>query len=120
MFGVGFLIKLLAPKIGERWAKPLAGLIVWGLILAVLAFLLYRAVDSYGDGRAREARDAERAAWVAAGEQLKEDAKKSATQADDAAVKRLAEHMEQSDADRKAIDQAVRDDTSPLDALFGN
>lgn len=119
MLGIGFLTNLLAPKLGAVWAPRIAKLIVWGLIVAIVVFLLYRAVDSYGDRRAREARDAERAAWVAAGEKLKADAAKSATKADDAAAKRLAEHMEQSNADKQAVDEAVANGTSPLDALFG-
>lgn len=119
MIGISWLAGLLLPKVGEKWARPLAGLIIWGLVLAVAAFLLYRVVDSWGDRRFDQGVALERGKWKEAEKRLHQEAAASATRADDAAAKRLEVHKEQVDADTKAVDEAVRNGTSPLDALFG-
>lgn len=59
------------------------------------------------------------AKWQAASDKLKEDAKASATRADDAAVVRLEEHVAQAEEDQEKLDAANENGTSPLDALFG-
>lgn len=56
--------------------------------------------------------------WETAAAQLKADAAKSATKADDAAANRLAERVTQMTADQEAVNEAIRNDSSPLDALF--
>ncbi len=89
-----------------------------GIFLLIVGLIWWR-IDAYGDSREEAGVNKERAAWVEAGEKLKADAAKSATRADDLAVKRLEEHKEQIDEDRKAVEQAVENGTSPLDALFG-
>lgn len=89
------------------------------LVVVVFGGLIWWMIRDYGNSREQEGVDKERAAWVTAGERLKEDAAQSATKADDKAVARLEEYKEQADADRKVVDQAVENGTSPLDALFG-
>lgn len=116
---IGWLAGLLLPKVGARWAKPLAGTIVWGLGLLIVGFLLWRMIDNYGDKRFDAGVQLERSKWEAAEAKMLEEAAASATKADDRAAERLVQHKEQIDEDRQAVDQAVRDGTSPLDALFG-
>lgn len=60
------------------------------------------------------------AKWQAASDKLKADAAKSATKADDRAVIRLQEHVEDAEETQEAIDAANENGTSPLDALFGS
>lgn len=59
------------------------------------------------------------AKWEAAAAKLREQAAKSATRADDAAVARLEEHVEQANEDAAAVARAQAEGKSPLDALFG-
>lgn len=101
--------------LGSRAAKIGAGIL---LFVLVVLFVAWR-INAYGDRREEEGVKKERAAWVAAGEKLKEEAAVSATKADDKAVARLEEYKEQADEDQKAVDKAVENGTSPLDALFG-
>jgi hypothetical protein len=56
--------------------------------------------------------------WEEAAAKLKRDAAKSATKADDAAANRLSEQVNQITADQEKVDEAQRNGTSPLDALF--
>lgn len=60
------------------------------------------------------------AKWKAASEKLKAEAAASATRADDAAAVRLDEYVKQSEEDQEKLDEAVKNGTSPLDALFGD
>lgn len=118
----GWLAGKMALKVGARWAKPLAGLIMVVVVLVLLGLLYWfiaSRIDNYGDRREAEGVNKERAAWVAAGEQLKADAAKSANQADDRAFKRLEEHKEVIDAESAAVAAATENGTSPLDVLFG-
>lgn len=57
--------------------------------------------------------------WEDAAKQLKVDASKSATKADDAAVNRLNEQVNQISADQEAVNKAEAEGKSPLDAIFG-
>lgn len=88
------------------------------LLVVVFVLLIAWMISKYGDGREQDGVDKERAAWVEAGEKLKEEAAKSATKADDKAVARLEDYKEQIDEDRKAVEAAVENGTSPLDSLF--
>lgn len=106
---------LAAANLSSKWVKY--GAVALGLVLLCL-FIWWR-IDSYGDRRFDAGVANERGKWEAAEKKLKEDAAKSATKADDRAAARLEEHKEQIDEDRKAVDQAVRDGSSPLDVLFG-
>lgn len=88
----------------------------------VLLLAVFGGIKAWGNSKYRagekagiEATDAK---WEAASAKLKEDAAKSATKADDAAVKRLEEHVEQASEDQAAVDQAIKEGRSPLDALF--
>lgn len=56
--------------------------------------------------------------WEDAAKQLKVDAAKSATKADDAAASRLSEQVNQISADQEKVNEAQRNGSSPLDALF--
>lgn len=59
------------------------------------------------------------AAWAAADKKLREQSAQSATRADDAAAKRAEEFHQQADDDRKAVEDAQANGSSPLDVLFG-
>lgn len=112
---MGFLIGLFAPRLGQTGAKFL----VYGVLFAVLAFAMWRWLDSYGDRRFREGVTATDQKWVEASEKLKEQAAQSATRADDAAADRLAEHVEQVTAEQEQVDEAIKEGSSPFDVLFG-
>jgi hypothetical protein len=56
--------------------------------------------------------------WEDATAKLRKLAAESATRADDLAVKRLDEFEAQAEDDQAAVDKAVEDGRSPLDALF--
>jgi hypothetical protein len=95
-----------------KWAWGLLGAVV--IILAVMVWGNSRERSGYKQGEA--ATDAK---WEAASAKLREEAAKSATKADDAAAKRLEEHVEQANEDQEKVDEAIREGRSPLDALFG-
>ena len=100
---IPFWLKIVGPLVAL--ALIVAGLNAWG-----------RSKYNAGEKAGIEATDAK---WEAASAKLKADAAKSATKADDAAVKRLEEHVEQATEDQAAVDQAIKEGRSPLDALFG-
>ena len=104
---------------GLTQAQKLMRIGIGVLIAVVFVLVVVWMIRDYGNSREQEGVDKERAAWVAAGEKLKKEAAQSATKADDKAVARLEEYKEQADEDRKAVDEAVENGTSPLDALFG-
>lgn len=88
----------------------------------VLLLVIFGGFKMYGNSKFKagekagiEATDAK---WQAASDKLKADADKSATKADDAAVKRLEEHVEQAAEDQAAVNKAIEEGRSPLDALF--
>jgi hypothetical protein len=96
------------------WLKIVGPIVALALIIAAVTawgHSKYRAGEKAGI----EATDAK---WQAASDKLKADAAKSATKADDAAVKRLDEFVEQQTADQAAVNEAVKEGRSPLDALF--
>lgn len=104
---------------GLSQAQKLTRIGIGILAFVLVVLLVIWRINAYGDSREQKGVDKERAAWVAAGEKLKEEAAQSATKADDRAAVRLEEHKEQIDEERKAVDAAVENGTSPLDALFG-
>lgn len=95
-----------------RWAW-----IALGAVLLVAAF--YFTLDAYGDSRFREGRTAEKAAWEEAERKLLKKSGEAATKADKKAAARAAEHAATVAEERKKIDAAVKEGSSPLDALFG-
>lgn len=100
---IPFWLKIVGPLVAL--ALLVAGVMAWGNSK-------YRA--GHEDGVAET--DAK---WQAASAKLKQDAAASATRADDAAVKRLEEHVSQAQEDQERLNEASRNGTSPLDALFG-
>jgi hypothetical protein len=99
----------------QPWMK------IAGPILALA--LVIMALMAWGNSKYRAGEKAGIAAtdakWEAASAKLKEEAKASATRADDAAVIRLEEHVEQAAEDQAAVEKAKAEGKSPLDALFG-
>jgi predicted lipid-binding transport protein (Tim44 family) len=112
---MGWLIGLFAPKLGQKMATFVSYL----LVILVILGLVYWALDSYGDRKFDEGVKANQAQVDKALEQLKTDAAESATKADDKAAARAEVFVEQQQADKEALDEAQRNGTSPLDALFG-
>lgn len=84
----------------------------------VLLLLVFGGVKAWGNSKYNAGVAATDAKWELASDRLKAEAAKSATKADDAAVKRLEEHVEQAEEDQAAVDAAVAEGRSPLDALF--
>lgn len=103
-----------------RGLSPLAAKLIAyvGLPLLVALFLWWR-IDAFGDRRYDAGVSATDAKWVEAGNRLQAEAANSATRADDLAANRLQQHEAQVEAERRDIDNAVRDGSSPLDVLFG-
>jgi FtsZ-interacting cell division protein ZipA len=104
----GFVIPLWLKIVGPiaMFALVVGGVMAWGNSR-------YRA----GKADGIEETDAK---WEEASAKLKADAAKSATKADDAAVKRLEEHVAQANEDAAAVEKAKAEGRSPIDALFGN
>lgn len=109
---IGLLLKL---GMSERVAKLVAYVALPLLLLAAFYMLL----DFYGDSRFREGKAAEKAAWEEAERKLLKKAGEAATKADKQAAARAAEHAATVADERKKIDAAVKEGSSPLDALFG-
>lgn len=101
-FVVPLWLKIVGPL--ALFALVVGGVMLWGNSK-------YRA--GYRDGETET--DVK---WHAASEKLKADAAKSATKADDAAVKRLEEHVAQASEDAAAVEKAKAEGRSPLDELF--
>jgi hypothetical protein len=59
------------------------------------------------------------AQWKAASDALKAKAAQSATRADDAAAARTDEYRQQAEDERKAVEDAQANGSSPIDVLFG-
>lgn len=91
-----------------------------GVGALVLVGLLWWAITSYGNRRYQAGVDATDAKWHEASERLKLEAEASATKADDRAAKRLEEFEAQVEEEQDAIDAAIRNGSSPFDAIFGN
>jgi len=89
------------------------------LIFAVLAFGVWRWLDSYGDRRYKEGVAATDMKWEKASAALKAQAAQSAGKADDAAANRLTEHLAQATKEQEKVDDAIANGSSPLDVLFG-
>lgn len=96
------------------WLKIVGPLV---LLLAVFGGVKMWGASKYraGEKAGIEATDAK---WEAASAKLAAAAAASATRADDAAVERLREHVVQAEEDQAAVDKAVAEGRSPLDALF--
>lgn len=96
----------------------------WKIIGAVVGVLLlcwfvWHKIDAFGDRRYEAGIKAEREAWQEADRKLQEKAAKARTEADRSAAIREARHAEAVEEERKKIDEAVAQGTSPLDVLFG-
>lgn len=105
--GVGAVSRLM-----PKW-----GWIALGAVLLIAAF--YFALDAYGDSRYREGKSDADKAWQAASDKLIEDAAKAGAKADKKAAARAADFAAKQEEERKAIDEAADNGSSPLDAIFG-
>lgn len=101
---IPFWMKIAGPLVA--FALLVAGVLAWGH-------------SKYKAGHEAGVTETD-AAWQKASDELMREAGQSATKADDRAVAALEEHKEQIDEDRKAVEDAQRNGSSPLDALFGN
>lgn len=106
------MIKISALSTLQKLGIALAAVVTVGL-------LFYLWLDAYGDRRYAEGVQATDQKWEEAGKQLKADAAKSATRADDAAANRMTNFVEDHKADEEAVNEAQRNGSSPLDILFG-
>lgn len=112
---MGWLIGLLEPRLGKTFGPIVAYVLVIGIALG----LFYWALTAYGHRKFNEGVAANQAQVDAALVKLKKDAAASATKADDAATNRAAAEVEHQQADQEKVNEAERNGTSPLDALFG-
>lgn len=87
-------------------------------VLAIVG-LLWWAISSYGSRRYQAGITATDAKWEEASNRLKEAAAQSATRADDNAANRLVEFEAQVEEENNAIEAAIRNGSSPFDAIFG-
>lgn len=110
-----WLIGLFTSKLGKTFGP----IVAYALVIGVALGLFYWALTSYGHRKFGEGVAANQAQVDAALKQLKADAAKSATKADDAAATRAAVEVEHQQADQEKVNEAERNGTSPLDALFG-
>lgn len=103
----GFIVPMWLKIVGPiaLFALVIGGVMVWG-------------ASKYRAGKADGIEETD-AKWQAASDKLKAQAAASATKADDAAVKRLEEHVAQAEEDAAAVEKAKAEGSSPLDALFG-
>lgn len=112
---MGFLIRLLAPRLGQTAAK----LIAYVGIPLLIAGLIYWQITAYGSRRYKAGVLATDAKWEEAGRRMRAAAAQSATRADDAAAKRLQEFEAQVQEEQEALEDAQRNGSSPIDVLFG-
>lgn len=110
---IGWLVGM---GLSDRAAKLL--LIVGGVLLLILAF--YLALDAYGDSRYREGKKDADAAWIEASNRLVDKAHKSASKADVAAAARVEDFTAKQEDEKRKIEHAQAEGSSPFDALFGN
>lgn len=103
--------------IGLPFSMPRWGWFVLAGVMALLAF--YLVLDAYGDSRAREGKAQADAAWQAASDKLIQDAAKAGAKADTKAAARAADYAAKVEDEKEKIDAAVKEGSSPLDALFG-
>lgn len=106
---------MLSNLVIPPWLKIVGPLV---LALALIAGVLAWGSSKYHAGK-RDGIEQTDAKWQAASDKLKAEAAKSATKADDAAVNRLQEYQTQAAEDQEKINEAQRNGSSPLDALFG-
>lgn len=103
--------------IGLPFAMPRWAWFVLAGVMALLAF--YLALDAYGDSRYREGKSAADKAWQEASNRLIDKAAKAGTKADTKAAARAADYAAKVEDEKEKIDAAVKEGSSPLDALFG-
>lgn len=93
-----------------------------GIVVAIFAALI-GGVLLWGNSKYRAGHDdgvtQTEAKYEAAKQKLREEAEASASKADDKALERLEQHEAQVENDRKAVEDANANGTSPLDAIFG-
>lgn len=94
-----------------RWGWYGLAAIMAALALWIAVWAIHR--DGYKDGRA-----AEKAAWEKAEAELLKRAGEAEKEADAKAAAREADHIAAVAEERKKIDQAVAEGTSPFDAIF--
>lgn len=104
---VGFGLPNWAAKAVAYVALPLLAL-----------FLVWLAIDSYGDSRYREGERDTDAKWIEAGNKLIEQERKAAAKADENAAGRAADFAAKQEDEKEKIDEAVAEGRSAFDALF--
>lgn len=115
------MITGLILKLAARTGLP-AGLIKFiGLILGIAALvgLVWFSLDRFGDARYNDGRKDEKQVWLDAEEALRRKAEDASREADRRKAIRDQVHAAQVATEREKIDEAVREDRSPLDVLFG-
>lgn len=103
---------LLSPR-----AWKILGLVI---LIGLVCWLFWKALDNYGDARYDDGVAAERAAWEEADRQLQIKVAKAQTEATASAIKREERHAVAVAEEREKINEAVAEGRSPLDVLFGN
>lgn len=103
--------------LGLPFAVPRWAWIGLAVVMAALAF--YLLLDAYGDSRYREGKSAADKAWQQASDKLIQDAAKAGAKADTKAAARAADFAAKQEDEKQRIDAAVKDGSSPFDAIFG-
>jgi hypothetical protein len=104
------------PNISTR-AVTIVGVV---LVAAFLLWGLLNWIERYGDQRQEAGVQQERAAWEEANRKIQTKVIKAQDKATEQAVIREANYAEAVAEEREKIDEAVAENRSPLDVLFGN
>src|SRR5690349_11397915 len=112
MSGIGVALATMNPA-----TKRLL-MIVGGIVLVVVLF--YIALTAYGNARYKTDKQDADAAWIAASNKLVEKAKNSETKAGQAQAARAADFAAKQEAEKKQLEKAQENGSSPFDVLFGS
>ena len=87
---------------------------------ALLLVLFYMTLHAYGNSRYKAGKQDADAAWIAASNKLVEKAQNAGTKASAAAAARTADFATRQEAEKREIEKAQDNGTSPFDVLFGS
>lgn len=89
-----------------------------GVLLILAAFAI--SLKAYGNARYKAGKADADAAWIAASDKLIQKAQNAGDKASKAQAARAADFAAKQETERKAIENAQAEGSSPFDVLFGN
>lgn len=109
---------IVSALVARGVAPVLAKIFTYVVLPLVLIGAAWFALDAWGDSRYRAGVDATDAAWKAASDKALKDAVAAGAVATKNELGRLIEHQAKVEDEKEAIDAALANGTSPVDALF--